>query len=522
MSFLTQAKTKRIVAVHGWSGVVLGLLLYVCIFTGSIVVFQEEIDTWSQGVLTHNEGVGPRVDHHFRTAAREVDEKYYEEITIFGTPDGNVRYLFRTHVTGENGGIEDDVVQLTVNPETGEVVDRWEGEITERERNPKAALGDFWVDLHVQLYMPRPWGLIVTGILGLAMMAAAVTGILLHKHLIRDAFVAARDRARLVGSRDLHVLAGTWGLPFAIVLAFTGAFFSFAISLGLPVMAMLAFGGDQAALMEAFLGASKDLDLSPAPLASLDYIIADAVARTDSYVQAIEIKNYNSVSAEVSVRLAAAAGSLSQFTLGYDGVTRAFLGESPGFGSAPSLSDDLVSIIGPLHFGNFAGFASKTVWLGLGLAVAYVTATGMLLWTKRREEVPLWQRFRQVIIITIWGLPVAMLVSAVFYFVTLPAGDPEWWTPAGFLAGVAIALLVGADRELAERRLRLCFALLCVSLPILRHLTGGASWSEALVAGQISVLAIDILLLVGGFILLKQMRSGRSNEPGMFVQEPAE
>lgn len=43
MIALEQAKTKTLVAVHGWSGISLGLLLYAVILTGMVAVFAEEI-----------------------------------------------------------------------------------------------------------------------------------------------------------------------------------------------------------------------------------------------------------------------------------------------------------------------------------------------------------------------------------------------------------------------------------------------------------------------------------------------
>ena len=218
MSFLTQAKTKRFLAVHGWSGTLLGLLLYVCIFTGSIVVFEDEIDSWSRGQIAYHDSIGTLVDHKFRVAARDVDRKYYEEVSIFRLADGNMRYLFHTHETDqETGRIVEPIVRMTLDSETGDVIERWEGLRSELPSDPGGALRNFWVDLHVQLYMPNPYGIILVGVLGLAMMFAAVSGILIHRHVLRDAFVAARSSKRLVGARDLHVLAGTWGLPFAFI-----------------------------------------------------------------------------------------------------------------------------------------------------------------------------------------------------------------------------------------------------------------------------------------------------------------
>lgn len=46
---LGQANTKTLVAEHGWSGVVLGFLLYAIVLTGTIAVFAHEIGHWAIG-----------------------------------------------------------------------------------------------------------------------------------------------------------------------------------------------------------------------------------------------------------------------------------------------------------------------------------------------------------------------------------------------------------------------------------------------------------------------------------------
>ena len=523
MSTLGQAKTKRLLAVHGWSGTVLGLLLYVCVFSGSIVVFEDEIDTWAQGIVEHHDTLGARVDHHFRVAARDVDRRYYEDVQIFRLPDGNMQYLFHTHETdAETGRIVEPTVHITVDGESGVVVDRWEGLRGEHPPAPGSALRDFWVDLHVQLYLPNPYGLILVGALGLMMMAAAISGILIHKHLFRDAFVSARNRTRLVGARDLHVLAGSWGLPFALILAFTGAFFGFAGPVGVPMMAQAAFKGDRQALIETVVGVPEEVDMTAAPLASLDYIIADAENRSSGEIQFIQITNYDSADAKVRLRVSPPVGELAPVVLGYEGVTRAFEGEKPIFGQSPSFGASVFGIIGPLHFGNFAGLVSKTVWLGMGLAMAFVTASGLLLWTKRREDEPLWRGFRRVVMLAVWGVPFAMLVSAVVFFVTLPAGDPHVWTPMGVLLGGVIAVTRSLRGQVTVERLRIANASRCLTLPLLRHLTGGSSWSEALIGGGLEILVIDILLILTGLALLHKARKTSHEPQPSAVQEPAE
>lgn len=525
MISLEQSKTKRLVSIHGWSGTVLGLLLYVVIFTGAVAVFEREISVWSQGGRENVQGLGVKVDRIFRQYANDIDREYYEEVFIGRTRGGDLRFAFQGHQTNPaTEKIEDKSVILVVDDRTGALVSKWEGFASDRPVPRGDILANFYVAIHEQLHLPNPYGLILVGILGLMMMAAAVSGILIHKHLVRDMFLPARGQRRLLSARDLHVLAGTWGLPFAILLAFTGVFFSFATTLGIPILAMVAFGGDQQAMIESIQGTAKLLDKSQAPLASLDYIILDAIKRTEGgYVTFIAIQHYDTMAASVRVSMATTDGQLAGTTLGYEGVTRAFEGVKPLFGQVPSLGASLIGIIAPLHFGSFAGLSSKFVWFGLGLAMAYVTATGMLLWAKRREEQKLWRDFYHWIYVVIWGLPVAMLVSAYVYFLTLPAGNPAFWVPASFVIASLLIIGIYSRSEFEELLFRKLVAIQCLGLPVLRHLTGGTSWSEALLEqGQGAILAIDLILLVSGFVLLFWQQIVEKNQSTSLQSEPAE
>ena len=48
---LPQQETKTLVAIHGWAGTALGLLLYAVIVTGTVAVSAQEIRIWSSGAL---------------------------------------------------------------------------------------------------------------------------------------------------------------------------------------------------------------------------------------------------------------------------------------------------------------------------------------------------------------------------------------------------------------------------------------------------------------------------------------
>lgn len=522
MIVLSQERTKRLVAVHGWSGTVLGLLLYAVVLTGAVAVFAHEIGSWSRGGDATRHGLPSTVHRHLEAHMGLVDPAYHAEVSIGTTDAGALRLSFQQPMTNpESGQIEDHAHVFHVDPVTGETLRHQEGFLRAlRAGEAGAALERFLIDLHVRLYVPEPWGLFLTGVLGLAMMVAAISGVLMHRHLLRDLYTAPRGRGLLSDKRDRHVLAAAWGVPFSILLAFTGAFFSFALSLGLPVVAMVAFGGDQQALIETVIGNPEAVDPRPAPLASLDYVLHDSAERAGSPSRTVLIENTGTVSSRLTVFHGATGGALTGTTHMFDGVSRAFLGEKPTLGTKPSAGSAAVSLMAPLHFGNFAGFASKTTWFALGLAMAFVIATGMQLWVRRRQESRLWQRFDRAVVITLWGLPIALLGAAVAFFLARPVGDPLWWTPVGFLVAGCGAITLGLSPRDPAARYRRVVALLCIGLPVLRHLTGGASWSEVLLLGQFEVLTIDLLLLISGSLL------SLADAPRLFLRarvlEPAE
>src|SRR3546814_12788024 len=63
-------------------------------------------------------------------------------------------------------------------------------------------------DLHVRLHVPNPWGLLLTGILGLAMLVAAISGLLIHRHLFKDIFTLRTRANPVLVDRDRHSVAG--------------------------------------------------------------------------------------------------------------------------------------------------------------------------------------------------------------------------------------------------------------------------------------------------------------------------
>jgi uncharacterized iron-regulated membrane protein len=91
---LPQRETKLMVAVHGWLGVVLGLLLYAVIVTGTAAVFAQEIKLWSAGSLGPSDPFARPLESLVRRLAAETPEEYRDDLSIRRTGIGNFAFFF--------------------------------------------------------------------------------------------------------------------------------------------------------------------------------------------------------------------------------------------------------------------------------------------------------------------------------------------------------------------------------------------------------------------------------------------
>ncbi|CFX21714.1 membrane protein of unknown function [Candidatus Filomicrobium marinum] len=94
-----------------------------------------------------------------------------------------------------------------------------------------------------------------------------------------------------------------------------------------------------------------------------------------------------------------------------------------------------------------------------------------------------------------------MLGSAYAFLATYPAGDPVSWTPLAFVIVSAVVILAGILIS-NPGRLGSLFAWLMgpalFALPIVRMTLSGQGWNEALAAGKVDVIAIDLCLMIAG------------------------
>ncbi len=499
--------TRRLLTVHGWSAVILGLALYVVVFTGAIVVFAHEIGAWSVSGHKMDGALAGKIDSKLTALSKTVDPEYFEEVSIWQNSAGYIIAFFHTHVKTDKGMAEKGA-RFVLDPETMAVISRADGIGEELPAVTSGYLESFFADLHIRLHAPDPVGLYLTGILGLVLLILAISGFILHRHLIMDIFLSPRLTTRLLNTRDRHNLAGTWGIMFSFILAFTGAFFSFATTLGLPVIAITAFEGDQQKAMETVMGVPEQEDKTPMPFIGLEKIIA-RVQQKDaarSLPRVISVMHMGRADAKVLTVHNPSDETIFFKNYIFDGVTGEYLGEKPRVGKKPSLGNDLIGLMGVLHFGWFAGLLSRIIWLSLGLATCYVTLTGMQLWVQRRATEPLWQGLGRLVGTIGYGTPLAMSTAAIGFLITY-ANNPALvhsWTVNGFFVGTALSFAIGllikskTTREVSFQR---TLGVIVMSLPLIRHLYSDTSWQQ-LLNDNAAVIGLDVSFLLTGALLL--------------------
>lgn len=527
MIHLKKDETKAMVAVHGWSGILLGMLLYAVVLTGTAAVFAHEIGAWSAGHVATQAAFEKPIDATVRRLAAMTPPQYREAVNLFEIGDHRLGAFFHRDELDAGGMPTERGIYYQLDGQ-GRVAATLRG-TSEEVFGPRNddALDSFLVDTHVRLHVPNPWGLLLTGILGLAMLVAAISGLLIHRHLFKDIFTLRRRANPVLVDRDRHSVAGTWSLPFAFVLAFTGSFFSFFGTIGVPVVAMAAFGGDIEALSEAVFGNPGTPDPRPLAIGNLDRITADAIRRTGEVPTFIAIENFGRADAAVTSFHNPPASDIEPVALLYDGASATFVRTKPTVGARPSVGGTLAGIMGPLHFGNFAGLLSKAIWFGLGFAMCYVTFTGMRLWVvRRRTDARSLAWLERMLTVVGFGLPFGLVVSAAAFLVTMPLGSAVYWTTTAFLIAAAAAILAGifaSSNQALTLMLKAATGAVMICLPLLRlSVAGGPGWAEAIGAGQAIIAALDTAFVLGGAWLVRDCwMTARGSRPAWAVREKA-
>jgi uncharacterized iron-regulated membrane protein len=346
--------------VHTWVGVIAGLVLAAMFFAGSISLFHHEIEAWQDPPIARGDVAS------LDTALATLDPATLAGKPVYAVPpsDHAVRAgLF----LGER--------ELIIEPGSGAI------------HGVRSRVGQLFFHLHFMWHEAFPTGMVIAGVFGVLLLLAIVTGVVMHlKDLRRQAFrFRPWLRPRYIWS-DLHKVLGVWGLPFQIMIAFTGA----VICLGLLVVgpiAASAYGGDRARGNQELYGGPPEAKVenpdAPATMLSFAELTRRAAADQPGFEPTyVAIDRWGRVGARATVYGDLHDGGFHPSALlTLDATDGSVLWRSTA-SRTPSM--ETMSVVYGIHFATYGGLGLRLVYFLLGLAGWLTILSGNWIWIERR------------------------------------------------------------------------------------------------------------------------------------------
>jgi len=441
------SSVKRALSAHAAIGLIAGGLLYLVCLTGTVAVFYPELQRLEQPDAPEMETIAPEAVQRGVEAVLATEK---------GKPPTTHLYV---HMPVE------DLPRATITTDTQAVHLAPDGSIAGPE---EIAWSDFLVALHYTLNIPGLFGMVLVGGLGAMILALAISGVVAHPRIFRDAFcLRARDHSG-VGLADWHNRLSVWTLPFSIVIALTGAVIGLG-SLTVWGLAELRQDGDTAQVYAALFGPEGKPNARPAPAPD----VASALRAMSQRFPAIGVTYvilHEPLTEGQEVQIAARPSQRLIF-----GEYYRFDAQGRYLGAAGMAEGDLgqqaASSTYGLHFGDYGGLAVKLAYVLLGVALTAICATGVYIWLgKRRRRGFAEPRLARLWDAIVWGGLLALALSLIARIVL---GNGVHFVALFWGALVLIMLLAG-------------------SLPIepLRFRT----WARGL-AAAVTALAVALLLI---------------------------
>ena len=391
--------------VHTWFGLVLGYVLMICFFFGALSVFDREIDRWAIPKTRFEPQPMPSFDNLLKPVFEKlephpVDMAATAQRVIGDLPDPKTMpmaslYAYTTHrdpvlaigaefsIPNKPKDLSDDHQHVhgwaTIDPRTGEAI-------------PDDALkiGSRWFyPMHYSLnWHWKNLGYWFVGLAALVMLAALVTGIIMHRKIFKEFFTFRPKKRTQRSALDLHNMTGVVALPFHFFFALTGLIIFAGIYL--PVgHTMLKPLHDQHEVLESErTGLPHEPAGVAAPLASVDAMVAEAKRRLAARDMAGEV-GYLYMD-----HLGDENGYVSIYRAGSDRV--ALVGEAIHFKASTgevlredpprTVVSEINEFLTGLHLQHFEHWFLRWLYVIGGLLGCACIATGFIFFVEKRKQ----------------------------------------------------------------------------------------------------------------------------------------
>jgi uncharacterized iron-regulated membrane protein len=535
--------------LHTWFGLVFGYVLMVCFFFGALSVFDREIDRWAIPETRFAPQPMPSFDRVLKPVFEQLQPDaatYAEEMARLSDPakgpippwaslKAEEYWAYTTH--------RDPVLRMGAgfgvpHPRDAQDHNHVHGETTIDPRSGQPLPSDrlkigseFFYPLHYGLHLHwKDLGMWIVGLSALAMLAALVSGVVIHRRIFREFFTFRPHKRVPRSALDLHNLSGVVALPFHFFFAFTG---------------LLIFGGTYFPVAETMLRPLHDAHEAadaartglpheragvPAGLASVDAMVAEAKLRWErrgmpGEVGFLTIHHLGDRNGYVSIfRAGSDRVTLVGQAVHFEGSTGRVLHEEPAPSTVAGINDFLTG----LHLQHFEHWPLRWLYVLGGLAGAVCIATGFLFFVEKRKR----QHAKAGLGGARWvdamavATVVGMVVAATAMLAVNRALPPDLpqrghWEMAAFWAAWLLCFAHAAWRSapVADARLSpawreqcMAVALLSAAAVLLNWTSTGDHLLKTLAEPYWPVAGVDLALLAAGTLAAVAARALRHRE----------
>lgn len=492
--------------LHTWLGLALGMVLFAVFWTGTLTVFDKEIDQWMKPELRIAPEQSTSLDAVMLPQLEDLGIAQNSEVW-FSPPQHRLSAI-RMYYASEGERPQETLF----HPKTGERLD-----LTDSH-----AGSEFFFPFHYMLHVPGIFGYLIVGIASLAMLVLTVSGIFIHRKIFQDFFTFRPEKKARRASLDLHNLTALIALPFHVILPFTGLFI-FAI-IYFPSAMGVPYNGDEGGY-DAEISGYEALAIEPAgepgqPVVSLDRplqqaadIWQDEEGRTTSGADWVGIFNYGDANSYVLVERYFPSGrvSIGPHQMTFDPQTGEMIDRFD-----PQPVHAAANWLEGLHWIQFEHWPLRWLYFVGGLAGCVMIGSGLVFWMQARirkgQADPMGVRFVRAL--SVAAMPGIIFASAVFLIANrlIPKAidigphrhDLEIWAFfAAWLVSLVHASLRGR-RAWAEQCIAIAFA--APLAVILNWATTGDHIPAMFAEGIWSVAIMDLILIAGGIVAFAAAR----------------
>lgn len=350
---------RALFQVHLWAGILLSLYVIVISLSGSILVFQEEIRRAS---LPH-----ASLDRAHLVSINTIVAKAHQRfpaqrLTFAGFPQQDNPW-WTLYLTDAHG--KPDLAYADAG--TGE---------------PFTTHGrlfiDVVLDLHVYLLAGQT-GFIVNCVAGIGLLLLAITGAILWWPGIRlwkRALTVAWRRGWKRINFDLHSAIGIWTLVIVSWWGLTAVYFLFPDKVSTVVNVVSPLIGMKEPR-------AREVPAAGASVASFDQILAALPPVDPALLSGVGFPATPSGAVTIYVDRGRPGDFSHRDIYTFDGHSGKQLSVWH-YGKNHSPGDWFLWLMYPLHFGTLWGMGVKILWALLGVALALLSATGLLMYWNRK------------------------------------------------------------------------------------------------------------------------------------------